>query len=277
MIMYFFVYGGLGNQMFQLAASNNLQWHSEKEVRLIDMTPFFGRRKVGWELDRFDIKPHRVSYFFRLILYVLSIFFRYAQKVFPNISLVGAENEYMLAVKKGAPISFIYSGYFQGLEFFESVETEIGQLFGHSQHVSQPQDKYSVAVHLRRGDYVTDPIAKDYHLVCTDDWYRKAMSYIASVKTNAHFYLFSDDVEWASLHFSHSPNCTVMKKSSDAYLDLLSMSQMDGLIISNSSFSWWSQFLCTSSDKMIVVPHEWFSGVAVESLPIYNDKWIVLS
>ena len=54
----------------------------------------------------------------------------------------------------------------------------------------------SVCVHIRRGDYITNPNTKQFHGICEIDYYEKAISYIYSKIPDANFYFFSDDINF---------------------------------------------------------------------------------
>ena len=56
-------------------------------------------------------------------------------------------------------------------------------------------DKNPVSVHVRRGDYLND---KDYHPVCSREYYDKAFSMFSE---NTSYLLFSDDIEWCKKNF----------------------------------------------------------------------------
>ena len=59
------------------------------------------------------------------------------------------------------------------------------------------------------------------------------------------------------------------------------MSQCDHFIIGSSSFSWWSAWLSTNTNKIIIVPDKWFNDHDVDASKkdknIIPPSWIKLS
>lgn len=55
----------------------------------------------------------------------------------------------------------------------------------------------SVSVHLRRGDYLDPGNAEMFGGICTDAYYDAAIRYVLKRHPDAHFYVFSDDREYA--------------------------------------------------------------------------------
>ena len=52
------------------------------------------------------------------------------------------------------------------------------------------------------------------------------------------------------------------------------MSMCKHFIISNSSFSWWAQFLSNYDEKVVIAPNMWFRNG--EKCGLYMDNWILI-
>lgn len=122
---------------------------------------------------------------------------------------------------------------------------------------SQP----SVAVHVRRGDYLTRPTAVEKFARCGLNYYERAFALIGERIGDARFFIFSDEPDWVREHFPKSPSVTVMKGAPAGceQLDLWLMTQCRHHVIANSSFSWWGAWLCAHPEKIVIAPRTWFN------------------
>ena len=87
------------------------------------------------------------------------------------------------------------------------------------------------------------------------------MAYIDSQVKEPHYYVFTDDIEWARDFFRGSCYTIVDEnRGKDSYIDMYLMSQCKHNIIANSSFSWWGAWLNENPEKIIVSPNKWFNN-----------------
>ena len=140
-----------------------------------------------------------------------------------------------------------------------------------AKHINK--DHTSVSIHVRRGDYITNPTANSHHGVMGLEYFNKAMSIVESEKSNIHYYVFSEDVEWCKQNLTSVNPMTFVDERYNEYKDtghLYLMQQCDCHIMSNSSYSWWGAFLGNS--EFVVGPQNWLSdGTGSE---IMLDEWI---
>lgn len=123
----------------------------------------------------------------------------------------------------------------------------------------------SVSLHVRRGDFVG---LQNHHPLCTMDYYEEAMDVIGRDKT---FYVFSDDWEWCTKNFK---DCYVVEPTYD-WLDLILMSRCAHNIIANSTFSWWSAWLNENENKTVIAPKQWFGPAKnVDTSDLLPKEWI---
>ena len=126
----------------------------------------------------------------------------------------------------------------------------------------------SVSVHIRRGDYVSDPKTNSTHGVCSKEYYERAMGLIRSKIESPIFSFFSDDIEWVKKEFGeHSDFRYVSSPNLKEYEELILMSLCAHNIIANSSFSWWGAYLNQNPNKIVIAPKKW---VNIESNPHPN-------
>lgn len=159
---------------------------------------------------------------------------------------------------------YILHGYFQDKNI---VTDEIADLFlsrlldRRIMHLDrQPglsKPGYSVMVHIRRGDYVTNPNAFAHHGVLSEDYYQLAMQVMSRYSPTSVF-VATEDVEYVlnNLHayIPRGPHNTHVVDM-DAMDTLALMSLCDAHIIANSSFSWWGARFSKSSN--VIYPNRW--------------------
>jgi hypothetical protein len=136
------------------------------------------------------------------------------------------------------------------------------------------QASNSVSLHVRRGDYLTHgPTAKVLN-VCSLDYYRRAIAYIAERVDLPHFFLFSDDMEWvqANMDIPFPKTHVVHNRGMYSYRDMQLMYLCKHQIIANSSFSWWGAWLNQNPGKLVIAPRDWFCN-DMNDTDLIPEKW----
>ena len=100
---------------------------------------------------------------------------------------------------------------------------------------------YPVCVHLRRGDYQKPENA--ILQVCTPDYYARAVTAVRDEHPDAALFVFSDDIDWAREHLDTAGLPAVFLPRGEAVADLAFMQLCHGFVLSNSTYSWWAQYL----------------------------------
>ncbi len=116
-------------------------------------------------------------------------------------------------------------------------------------------DENSVALHVRRGDFVTLGWAIDNSV------YRAMMEDMRKEIPHPEFFVFSDDIEWvkenaAEVGLLPTDGITYVE-GNDAfhgYIDMQLMKECRGMIYSSSSFSYLASILNTRKDKIVLQP-----------------------
>jgi hypothetical protein len=112
-------------------------------------------------------------------------------------------------------------------------------------------------------------------------YYRNSIQYLSSKYNDLFYYIFSDDIEYIKLNFFFLKNYAIIDNSSleiSDYYDLYLMTQVNHLIISNSTFSWWAAYLNTDPKKTVIAPERYhFDNSWVQSDDLYPPEWIKLS
>ena len=283
MMMWALVRGGLGNQMFQAAHALALGEHYGVQPRLVE-AHLRERVKRRWELDCFNLRPHDAEWWMQA---AVQAGVRVSQKLLavglPSLPGFFLEQR---AADKAPPSTApsVLSGYFQGERFFKAAEPTIRKVFRFPPIPHGPAAQGSdggvpiVAMHVRRGDYVSDPIARRAHLVCDADWYGAAWRHMKERVGNCSLRVFSDDPDWASNELGLEGDVYYVEDqaSAPAWVDMARMSLCDHFVISNSSYSWWAAYLAKSPAKTVIAPREWFPGVSTDSLLICPPSWVLM-
>lgn len=268
------IQGGLGNQLFQYATAKALSIRLKGRLQL-DISWFSHR----WE----DVTPRHfllpgLKVDCQLITHHQAIhspkrWRRIAQRFLPL-------NPYIL---KDRPFRFnsdlntfkpytnqdIYlMGYWQSYHYFNAIRNilikEIKPVNTLSDHYQGYLEKIlscpSAMVHIRRGDYVHLPVAAKIHGFVGLDYYQKGFDRLLASNPNIHFFVFSDDIEWAKCNLPHQEKIHFIESVDEfnaPVQELFLMSQCQKHLIANSSLSWWGAWLSESTIPMIIAPKNW--------------------
>jgi len=173
--------------------------------------------------------------------------------------------------------NIIALGYFQSEKCFSSAACEIKKDFEFTQEIiskckspaDEMQQTESCCVHIRRGDYMKNKVFG----VCTHKYYQRAIQSMKRQNPNVRFYVFSDDIDSVKKEFATIlGNDTIYVPSE--YTDQESLylgSRCKHYIISNSTFSWWMQYLSDNHDKIVIAPSRWYNDE--RECHIYQPNW----
>ena len=229
--------GGIGNQMFQIAATHALA------LRNNDVCGF----NFNQCYTPLQGNPSR----------------KYKDNIFAKIT---ETNDYKFRVGFTEPRfgyeelpyapGLILTGFFQSEKYFYDYKDEIKDLFsidksnveGFINSVRKPNLSVT-SIHIRRGDYVG---LSDMHCLCTLDYYNDAMSCIG----DSIFVIISDDIEWAKENLQG--NNVYYSPFENEIDDFTMMTCCDNNVIANSSFGWWGAYLNKNDNKKIIAPKTWF-------------------
>lgn len=131
-----------------------------------------------------------------------------------------------------------------------------------------------IIMHVRRGDYK----AESTFGLLGENYYRDAMEIIdQSYPTNL-IWIFSDEESEARKILRWLPSERVRYISDvdgESAASLMAMRLGCAYVIANSTFSWWGAFLSECEDPLVVAPKPWFIGQREPSLLI-PPNWIRL-
>lgn len=177
-------------------------------------------------------------------------------------------------------------GYFQSSKFFANALPEVLEAFLPPLKALYPSlptfDGPSVAIHIRRGDYLKYP---KIHPCLGRDYYEKAFDALKVRDLN--IIVCSDDLAWCkACPWLHAlfPSIETEKRESlihfpdlDVMQTLAFMTTCQYHIIANSSLSWWGAFLASQlhEEVKVVAPSRWFgTGLAHDTADMFEPSWI---
>lgn len=278
------VHGGLGNQMFQFAFALALQQRLGVSPLFVDLASWF-RVPRPFGLSCFGVQPFlpgRVAAAGWASSVVLSRkLHRLGLGGLPGVLV---ETEEFIGPPRLTRAPYLVSGYWQGWRYFQGYEGAVREAFTFPRVPERwqvlPHDRSRpwVAVHVRRGDYVSDPVARAVHLVCDASWYRAAWQRMQQQVPDALPVVFSDDPGWARGHLELGPDAHFVPGDAErpAWADLAQMSQCRHFVMSNSSYSWWAAWLGHSEQARVIAPAQWLRGRPTASLGIGLPTWQLL-
>lgn len=283
--------GGLGNQMFQYAAGKALALRLGISMQ-VDLTSFamsagYTQRQYG--LDIFDFEVRQTTSLSTRILIKSHPFAGKYHELYRKLGIFtdGYAIEFCPDFDKIKNKRTTLYGHFQNVRYFRDYERDIRndfrfrrELEGANVTISDRiKASNSVAIHIRRGDYLTNQGAARNFVVCEKSYYQRAIDYITNRCSDAAFFIFGDDFDWIkdNLDFSEYPHYYVdWNRGEDSYIDMQLMSLCRHNIIANSTFSWWAAFLNDYEDRLVIAPGIWFTDERRNKLlpAFYPDRWL---
>jgi len=276
--------GGLGNQMFQYALGRNLSL-THKVPFKIDSSYLQKDNQSGRSLriDNFKTALEEATpaeiYTCRSSLQKFLDRLRSASKKKGVI-----EKEIRFYPKNLKRNDGYFAGHWNDENYFKSSEDAIQKDFELKKPLGVAARKIAdliaaepepVSVHIRRGDYVSIQKVAVVHRELPISYYVEAMKKITEQKSNAHFFISSDDIGWAKENFPKDyPATFVSSPEIPDYEELILMSRCKHNIIANSTFSWWGAWLNQNPEKIVIAPKQWFNDPNRGTGGLIPSSWL---
>jgi len=279
--------GGLGNQLFQFIIGYILAKKNKITLRInIDR---FNSYDKQFELDKFPeiyklnipkIKKNKFCKILKIsgIYKIINFFFLLDKQEFEKSPFIF--NRDLLKKKIVKNVSIV--GFFQSEKYFIHYKKIVLKLLRfskikdklHQKYLNLINNKNSVAIHIRRGDYLNDPKVRCIHGILGSDYYKKSINYIKKKVKNPFFFIFSDDIELVKKNFSFFNNKKyIFIDTKSSINDLYLMSNCKHFIIANSTFSWWGAWLSKNKRKIVCAPKRWLRA-RISTPDIIPESWI---
>jgi hypothetical protein len=268
--------GGIGNQLFQYALGKYLQ--SKKGFQLTFVSARAGAREVSHESKiedfRFGVKlkilnRNRFSGFFsrvgRFFSHRVSKYNALAERLLGSYNQIGVGfDERIMKLQRPRSVR----GYFQCYIYAESIRPELISEFeliapskSFLSYAAEAKVIRPIIVHLRRGDYAQ--LSESVGILGVD-YYFNGIRALNGFNSQKQIWIFSDDNK-ASLAFANQLERMGLKNIKEGFeltdsetLKLMSLGC--GIVIANSTFSWWSAFL-GNYENNVVAPQKWYKGL----------------
>lgn len=183
----------------------------------------------------------------------------------------------------GTPGSVWLDGYWQSWRYFEAIESQLRAELAIPRTMNPASwamleriqsSPIAVCLHVRRGDYVSNPTSAHFHGTCDVSYYHDAIAELSRTGSLTCF-IFSDDVNWVrnNLQLQCESIIVDINGPTDAHLDLWLMASCRHFIIANSSLSWWGAWLGGSPDKQVFAPKCWFLGYQYNTSDLIPPNW----
>ena len=264
-----------------LAINLSLFSNSEGAAHNVWRLPFFPAA-LGKDICVNDTPPSIVHKCAKYIKSRVSIRLGKSLPLFPEI-VIEPHFEYWNGIAGVTPPAHLY-GYWQSEKYFSRFAGQIRKDFafpplpdGTGQRIAKSirSCPNAISVHIRRGDYVSNPDVTAFHGLMGLEYYHAALERIRAEVGCSTVYLFSDDPQWGQDNFDpcgHSLEVVDLGMSEEPHHDMHLMSLCRHHVIANSSFSWWGSWL-GSSDGIVVAPKSWFADPSVNTTDICPQTW----
>jgi hypothetical protein len=269
--------GGLGNQMFQYACGKAVAERLKTELKLDhsfleDRTPRPEFTFRNYELNAFGINKRLQSD----DITNSSHYTHYSETSFFYSPLI-----------QHCSLNTYLEGYFQSERYFIDHAQLIHQTFRFIdelpysyQHLRDAifSDNSSIALHIRRGDYLTIRQGNE-HPICSLSYYERAIRYLADRIDKPTIYVFSDDPTWVHQAF-RIPNYRIVivdsRQANRNADDLHLMHLCKHHILANSSFSWWGAWLANHPNQIVIGPERWFGNESLnqQTFDLFPAHWL---
>lgn len=285
------LYGGLGNVMFQYALGRHLSLKN-KAVLKFDITAAktnpLGDYSLSLEAFHINIHDNLAS------ADEIAKFMKYKRRTGRRWFLYNrflADNRKYIQQKRfcfepeilHCKDDFYLEGWWQTERYFVDIRDVLLQDFtvrnplqGKNKEIAeQIRRTNAISVHVRRCDYVTNPITRAFHGELTKTYYDEALFRITANVENPVLFVFSDDTLWVAKNMPFpSETVYIGWNGSDPHEDMRLMSMCAHNIVANSSFGWWGAWLNRNPNKIVIAPRNWVATSKLDTKDVVPDSWI---
>jgi hypothetical protein len=276
-----YLQGGLGNQLFQLAAALMIKHQRKGEsVRLspdlLGKVSSKNRRQFSIEsllkVDEIINNTLPTPILVKPLHFIKILDFEDEQRGNLTESYLRFQTRHLI-------------GYFQNITTVDFVWNEIRTRLQTTpvfeKLLSEAPVNY-VAVHIRLGDYLKEVDTNEVHGTCSVDYYLNALEVVAKKCDCNSVKVVSDDVATAKKIFDDYKLALKydleFRENQTEIDDLAVLARASGVVMSNSTFSWWGAYIASKQRNCFVVyPTPWFLSTDFKTQNLFPSSWETLS
>lgn len=180
------------------------------------------------------------------------------------------------------------SGYFQSPKYFAGYEATIKNIFNLEKGMTEcgmrmaetalSAGQNAIGIHLRRGDYVTNPRALAHHGLMDEAYYKRALKLLDPLVKEPELFVISDDRDATRQMFSEFGDIMIADGTNE-FDDMNLLARCHHKIIANSSFSWWGAWLGHNGQGLTLCPRHWFSIDIMRKTSVIDlipENWVIV-
>lgn len=266
--------GGLGNQLFQIAAAYAYAMEHGFQLILPDTWNTRVEREPIW------------NYYFRpttnIMPWKLCSKSEFESRPWHRL----LESGFLYDPIRFPPGSNFYllDGYFQSSKYFGAYANEIRSILQiHDDHILKANESLTssgienpdgwIVAHVRRGDYLELP---NFHVVTNAQYFKDARNEIAKRIGPRTVCWISEDIDWIYKNVYEQGDVVL---NGDTMTDFACLSLFRHVIMSNSTYSWWATWLNPNKyepdTRVICCPDRWFGPTGHQNVEtIFEPEWI---
>ena len=303
--------GRLGNQLFQYAAIRYIQEiNGNNDIINLNFSKYVYSKNFENELKYFNVKDYnevdkiQISITQKINIILYKILKRIIRFLFPKNYYIYRYNledkvskrlikrgiywkeDGKLTITSTKKRNKIVIGHFESKDNFNSIKDKlIKEITPKYPILEKNKELYktilnnnSVCISIRRGDFVENKEFSKIFNVCNKNYFEEAIKEINKRINNPVYIIFSDDIKWCKKEFKDNK---LMKKiyfedgTDPVWEKLRLMYSCKNFIISNSTFSWWAQYLSRNNKKIVIAPKKWKNTGHWKD--IYEKEWILIN
>lgn len=269
---------GFGNQLFMYACGYAVAKRLKTSL-LLDISYLDNSSLRKYELDKLNIERKSIFTTRKLKCYPLRVTYRKIYHTWLRIRGFHFLKEkrtyiYNSGFTQLKDKTYLY-GYWQTEKYFKDCRSDILKMFtpnyplsvGCREYLKTVEQCNSVAIHVRRGDYVNLGICLD------QSYYHQALLKMKEMVKTPQYFIFSDDMEFAKQLFEgeNGDVSFVQYDSENSTLeDLFIMKSCKHIIMANSSYSWWAAWLNDNPFKIVIHPNDH------QKDDFYPSEWLTI-